>query len=306
LIHNSYHSIEDDPELKQTALDAYHLYFEYDKHRALYTPEMDLITGNLFPRSTFSSRREAGWFGYSTGEKDYYKVTTVNDPDAEDVGTIPPAGRVEIYMMPQIALFAYVAYSPDRQTQETFFGYQVQPRRLWPRYSDIDESTSATTDNFLGYQKNRDGMVFSRWNYTGTPSVEDYTETPIEKENLTGYSSWACLTLGGALQQNFLTSAAQGGEDDDGSNRYQTFFVGSDNGLFFFENDQPFLSAVIKIGAQFYYVWNLPQEDHSAALQTYLQNDRFRLYQNIVWNPAYISDSGNLNDGAVDLLTGDF
>jgi hypothetical protein len=49
-----------------------------------------------------------------------------------------------------------------------------------------------------------------------------------------------------------------------------------------FVNDQPFLVAVVRSGATFYYVWNFPSEGFSySALQSNLQGRNYMLRQSV-------------------------
>jgi hypothetical protein len=249
---------------------------------------LDELTG-MYPTPNPSPN----WFGFSTGQKDRYKITTVNDPDAADVGTVKPTGNLDVFLMPQIGFWAAATattihpYGPDAQ-DILGMHYQVQPRQFFPRFVDpfwpqpsgpdaIPDTTadpSGRKSAYLAYQQTRAGVRASSWS---TPdSGVSVIETPTDPAAWSG-GTYRTATLSRDDSTNFFYNL---GEDGDGDPvRYRTLFSVSGD---WFVNDQPFLVAVVRSGATFYYVWNFPSEGFSySALQSNLQGRNYMLRQSV-------------------------
>jgi hypothetical protein len=127
-------------------------------------------------------------FATAAGSKWGFKVTSVNDPDAADIGEIVPSGQTRIFLMPHVGLWAGVATSFDMLTRYILGPvWQITPRVSWPRYGDREygqttatftmptpagPTTTATgyvddldgiASAFLEYQASRAGMQASLW-----------------------------------------------------------------------------------------------------------------------------------------------
>lgn len=218
------------------------------------------------------------WFPFSTQDKVNYKVTTVNDPDAADVGVIAPSGLTRIFLMPQITSWAASASNSDLENKYIMGPvYQITPRRNWPRYTQRDwehsngtysvlgfDYNAVTTDpndrkaDFLDYQAARGGMQASSW---VRPAIGSATVRTFN-----GAMSPTVFPIGDNYFSQGSTSAGDvgiwldaGGVNGLGgsANPYRADLTFETSEGDWFDTTEPFLCAVIQKGSSFYYVWML-------------------------------------------------
>jgi hypothetical protein len=305
-----------DPVTKETYLSVYR--WLYDRARqGVIERGLNELRCNWIPRGFFNERVESGYFGFSTGTKDFYKVTDVYDPEAPDVGTLAPGdAKIECYLMPQVGFWAATANSSDWKTTDVLgMHYQVQPRKWWPRYLEgtvqnaFDYGSDEAVENFMAYQAARDGVRARTWTFTGTVGTydHDFTETALDPGDWTALPKWGAATLGcdssAVPDGSFFGLAARGYTISDNTTNYWTEFKSTEDENFgetFFRTTEPFLTAVLKWGGRFYYVWDVGNAGGSfSAFQTYGQRDRFRLSRGIEWEPGYIdSVPPQMKDGS--------
>jgi hypothetical protein len=280
--------------------------YELDREGAIYKGLNDLSI-NMNPLS--DGRVAPGYFGFSTTDKDSFKVTATYDPGAADVGVVVPRGRIEVYLMPLISMWAATSNSEDWETTEVLgLCYQVNPRGLWPRYvapADASGTGGAGDDtavaNYLAYQKARPGMQYSTWEFFGydpeSPTSDPIVvETPGVPADWTGQTKWGLASVGGvAVGGTWYGSGQRSGPFGDSFTNFNTGFtaIGDDPnfGNALFQNTTPFLVAVFKMGGQFYYVWDIQSGGNFSAFQLFDQGERFRLARNITWDPSRIENT---------------
>lgn len=298
---------DDLESVKQAFLDQYRWVWDRDKH-GVTQRDLDELTSNIFPFS--SATVMGGYFGLSTGRKSEYKLTTVNDFNAPDAGTILPTGPVDVFLFPQISVWACTSNSGDWQTTNILGPvYQVNPRHKWPRYQaaafseagdiieDGEHGITALVYEFLEYQRGRDGMQASGWTRTGTGTGGDYaySETPIAPGSWSEQAKFGFCNFGEwAFAGTFFVEGARGGQAVDNAPAHSTVFRGTglDDDVFgteFFGSVEPMLTAVVQAGGRTYYVWALPDEfGNFPSFQTRRQRDRFRLSRWINWNSGIV------------------
>lgn len=237
---------------------------------------------------------QSGYFGMSTGDKDNYKVTATNDPDAADVGVLVPTGYVDVFLMPQIVLFACTSHenaAPALPGRTEVLGpwYQVTPRHLWPRYGDGFEDgfpygSDADKNTFIEYQQSREGAQASTWDLPANPI------TVIDPADWSKGAAWACSTISGDTGSTTGYFSGQWrGYTEFG---FTTTFQEPETHLFFVYAE-PFLTAVIGMGGQYYYVWDISEpndtDQNRSAQQTTANLRRFETDVDIAWDGAFVS-----------------
>jgi hypothetical protein len=193
------------------------------------------------------------WFSGSTQRKTIYYVTAAYDPLAPDVSDLAISGNIEVYLMPHITLFMGASYNGGHvssiQDYDGVNGVQV----LGPWYQVIPRANydfagvgfnGADNDAYLDYQKNRTDAIASEWMVTGLGTISSTTLDPLTFAN-----------------GNF-TYRLEGGDNDMSAvfYNYTASVLAHSSGVSsanLWENDQPFLMAVMKAHGQFYYVWSL-------------------------------------------------
>lgn len=290
---------------KETYLTSYLHYWHNDRNYAGYR-DLDQLGGQYFPYGG-SSFLPGGYFPYSTDDS-YFKVTATNDPDASPVTLGAPTGSYDVFLMPQVGFFMAVSHSSNWKTSEVLgLCYQVMPRHLWPRYVEGLQTgtggqygSDSAVAAWLSYQIGRSGVQYSSWTYTGTGAINDfsYTETPGVPSDWTGQTKWGGAVNGSENDIDgyyYLTNNRGSGISTDTQPDYTTTFTPSDPSILFgnnlFQSTTPFLTAVIKKGGQFYYVWDISHAvdgfGNFSAFETTAQNSRFRLSRSITWRSAY-------------------
>jgi hypothetical protein len=236
---------------------------------------------------------QSGYFGMSTGDKTNYKVTATNDPDAADVGVLVPQGNVNVFLMPQIILFIATSHEiaaplgPGR-TEVLGPWYQVTPRHLWPRYGDgfvdgFPYGADADKNAFIEYQQAREGAQASWWEFPEDPI------TSIDPVDWSKGAAWGCSTIAG--------DTSSSGGYFSGQWRGQTLF-GTTTAFqepethLFFVNTEPFLTGVIGMGGQYYYVWDISTpsglDQNYSAQQTSANLRRFEIDVDVNWDPEFV------------------
>lgn len=236
------------------------------------------------------------YFPFDTADKTNYKVTSVYDSSASDVGVLAPAGNTEVYLMPHLSFWMASATSADNTTKYAMFCYQINPRQYFPRYVErgfsqtftnwIGFGLAATDDqnnrkaDFLNYQMNRSGMqavTYSRASASVTPWTDGSSMSaasfPI---NINGYFS---STLSTDATSNFHQWVL-------GDPSRADLYISSP----FFSMSNPFLAAVIKTRGQFYYVWDMTG---GSAFYSGKQGMKYRVSR---YNYSSFAASSNLTD----------
>jgi hypothetical protein len=210
-----------------------------------------------------SASQVNSFFGFSTEDKISYKLTSVNDPNAPDVGIIAPSGKTEIYLIPHVSAWAACSSSADNLTKYVLGPvYQVNPREMFPRfvergYSHATAGTlsagyasndpSSRKESYLEYQQNRAGMHAGSYSRSGTnDTANPFTNMTSNDPLLFPITS---SYYAGTLTDNNATFYQRNAGDATRGNLY---FISD-----WFENTDPFLTAVIKTGGRFYYCWSL-------------------------------------------------
>ena len=288
--------------------------WDRDRHGAIKKNLTELTVNAGVP--ILATPHYAGYLSMSTTNKDIYKVTATYDPNAADVGTLTPQGNIEVYMMPQVGLFAATSQTDlfanggsafDYKTTQILGPvYQIQPRHLWPRYVTDPEITGTGGDygddtavsNYIDYQQNRSGMQASTWTWTGTtPTDHSYTfDDALLPEDWSTLDQYGLAMASGnnTTSNDFFSSAARGGNTATNFPRFSTVFKPTASGFwggFMFRGDEPFLVAVFKMSGRFYYVWDIYAAANSfnwSSSETYNQGVRYRLTRGVSWNPSFI------------------
>jgi hypothetical protein len=302
--------------VKEANLAAYHWTWDRDKHGAI-KENLDELTVNLEPWHPLDiTSTYAGYLSLSTAHKDVYKVTSTYDAGAADVGTLTPKGKIEVYMMPQMGLwaatsqtdlFANSASAFDYKTTQILGPvYQIHPRENWPRYNEDPDTTGTGGDfgsdtkvsAYLTYQKARSGMQAATWTWNAASQFDltytfDNTLTPAAWSTL---DQFGCSMASGfeVSSLNFFNSSARGGNTASNFPTFSTFFKAPDDlfwGGLMFRGDEPFLVAVFKMGGAFYYVWDIyaaANDFNISSFETHNQGSRFRLCRNIAWRTSFM------------------
>ncbi len=292
---------------KESSLNQFRWVWEASKDAALYRG-LDQVTSNISPPGFMGLTISGGYFGFSTGRKDTYKVTTSRNPSAPDVGTVEPRGVVEVFLMPQIGLFLTHAYSSDWKTTHILGAhYQINPRHKWPRYQGDSHAVGsggqyggdAEVADYIDYMKQRSTRAIS-WTMTGSGVGGDlaYSLTEFAPGDWSGLTKWAVGTQHDtAFSTFYFGMRARGGPWIDSAPSFASPFVSDgfpdddDFGTELFRGSAPFLVAVIKMGSAYYYVWDISYSaffGNTASFHTRRQRDRFRISRGISWDPAGI------------------
>jgi hypothetical protein len=214
------------------------------------------------------------WFTQSSGLGfDWgYKVTNVYDPDADDLsGTIAVSGMVDVFLIPLPTLFFAAAAQaplspplPDPDAGfEVMFAYQVPPRKNYPAFVDPYglQDQYLLNDIFLGYQKNRSGMVGSTWARSGAETISEAT---VSASTWSAPYSYISVCDNNDVTQVYATPGRH-------------FRSATDNTRFICTN--PLLMGVMKIQGVFYYIWSTPGDEfgNTASFETLELNGGYLL-----------------------------
>jgi hypothetical protein len=285
---------------KNTALTNTHRVWEIDREGVIYR-NLGELTVNLDPYFP-GLQAQGGYFGFSTENKDIYKVTSTYDSAALDVGDLSISGQIEVYLMPHIGMWVATSNSVDYETTEVLgLCYQVAPRHLWPRYiSDPDDTetdgygSDAEIDAYMDYQISRAGMQYSVWQFLGYDSFPSpvVSETPGDPSDWTGQNQWGSALIADLVPFSWFNAPSRGGpSDDDRFTSFSTNFISNgtdpDFGNAFFACSSPFLVAVFKMRGQFYYVWDITGPGNYSAFQLARQKERYRNFRDITWEVGY-------------------
>lgn len=212
--------------------------------------------------------------------------------------------------MPQIGFFLATGHSSDWKTTESLgLCYQVMPRKNWPRYLEAPGTTgtggqygsNTKVNDFIAYQKARSGVQGHTWTFTGTvDSVGSYSysEASLTPSDWTGLTKWGLACNGDKDNPDgfYYSMGARGNFVTDSHTTYDVDWRSSvedaNFGFDLFQADEPFLTAVILMGGQYYYVWDISHSvdpyGNFSCFATLNAHDRFRLSRGISWDSGRI------------------
>lgn len=277
--------------------------------KGTYYKGLDELTYNHSPFPNPDPQRRAAYLGFSTGVKESYKLTSEYDPDASDVGTIPPSGNVDVFLIPAVGLWAAINQTSYNETENVVMGYQTFPRANWPTFMDADYANdnprapdvpAPLEEDYLAYQLGRSGMVGSTWERTGPEGTNgDVSELTYAEASMTvgDWGSGVPSKYSAQVFGNDTTSNDFNGIVVDFGERFGTTFSSSGANGTFYENDQPLLTAVIRSGGQTYYCWDI-QDPSVVELESSAYPGRYRLSNGVNYDPSRIEVPPLHLDGA--------
>lgn len=119
------------------------------------------------------------WTPFSTGQKDTFKITNVFDPDAADIGTLVPKGRIDCFLIPPIVIWIGLSRAVFSTVTTDVLGihYQASARKAYPPFTDLSWADTGGVGPGQNFNGNNGGLKTDYFDYYRQRSTRAFQVT---------------------------------------------------------------------------------------------------------------------------------